>query len=332
MISIVFGVPGSGKTYYSVFWLKRRALEEGDVFFRVRPDVLLITNLKLNLDSMDNYIYIEEWEAWKKYMDVDFWRSNLPYIQGKKIIMVMDEAQVFFQNYKDDARVLFFLQYHRHLSVEILLITQTLKSMPQKVIELSEYIIEAVPKSINPFSRFGFRYRVLHPFDRSIVLRRFHLGFDHTLFYLYSDMIYKMDEDRPQNAFRRPFLVLASFLILFAFAFFSLFSTIFSRAKSSSYTQIQTTQTQTKTQSPGGQILPVQFDYEDLITEEKPRLGEGPIPQEKPKSEENPQGGRPIPLPSGSYRIVAGKPSADSPKNQEEEDPLELEPKIIYLP
>ncbi len=328
MISIVFGVPGSGKTYYSVWWLKRRALEEGDVFFCVRPNVFLITNLKLNLDSMDNYIYIEEWEAWKKYMDVDFWRSNLPYIQGKKIIMVMDEAQVFFQNYKDDARVLFFLQYHRHLSVEILLITQTLKSMPQKVIELSEYIIEAVPKSINPFSQFGFRYRVLHPFDRSIVLRRFHLGFDHTLFYLYSDMIYKMDEDRPQNAFRRPFFVLASFLVLFAFAFFSLFSTIFSRAKSSSYTQTQTTQTQTKTQS-RSQILPVQFDYEDLITEEKPKFDERPIPQQKPKSEENPnpQEVRPIPLPSGSYRLVIS--NSDSPK---EDDVLNTSVKVIEIP
>jgi zona occludens toxin (predicted ATPase) len=64
MISIVYGVPGSGKSYYAVWFIRKTALEEGDIFLRVRSDVILITNLKLNLDSMDNYIYMEEWEGW----------------------------------------------------------------------------------------------------------------------------------------------------------------------------------------------------------------------------------------------------------------------------
>jgi zona occludens toxin len=194
MITIIYGVPGSGKTYYSVYWIRKRCLEEGDTFYRVRSDVLLITNLKLRLDNEENYIYLEDVKDFARYMDVDFWRANLSRVQGKKVYIVMDECQLFFHYYKDDPKVLFYLQYHRHLSHDILLITQTPKSLPAKVFELSEFLIEAVPKSVNPFAFRGFRYRVVHPFDRSVVLRRFHLAYDNTVFFMYEDMIYRADE------------------------------------------------------------------------------------------------------------------------------------------
>jgi len=174
MISIIYGVPGSGKTYYAVWWIRKRALEEGDIFLRVRSDVILITNIKLNLDSVDGYIYIEDIKDFSRYMDVDFWRANFSFLRGKKLYVVMDECQLFFYHYKDDPKVLFFLQYHRHLGVDILLITQTPKSLPAKVFELSEFLIEAVPKSVNPFSFRAFRYRVLHPFD---CIKAFSFGF-----------------------------------------------------------------------------------------------------------------------------------------------------------
>jgi len=309
MISIIFGVPGSGKSYYAVHWIRKRALVDGDIFLRVRPDVLLITNLKLNLDSVDNYIYLEDWDSWRKYMDVDFWRANLTYIQGKRIIMVMDECQLFFHHYKDDPKVLFFLQYHRHLSVDILFITQTPKSLPAKVFELAEFLIEAVPRIVNPFYFKAFRYRVLHPFDRDVVLRRFHLVFDPVIFYLYSDMIYKPDEneeEKPKNAFTRYYVLLSFFLLLTVFLMFSFLFRVFSPSFPS--------QAKAQPGSPSP-IQAVQFPitYEDLITEEKPKEQEKPITEEKPSE--------------GSYRIVVEK---DSPKIEEE--PFKPEPKIIYLP
>ncbi len=322
MISVVYGVPGSGKSYYSVWFIKRRCLEEGDIFLRVRQDVLLITNLKLNLDDTRNYIYIEDIKDFAKYMDVDFWRSNFVWLQGRKVYIVMDEAQLFFYHFKDDPRVMFFLQYHRHLSIDILLITQTPKSLPAKVFELAEFLIESVPRSVNPFSFRAFRYRVLHPFDRDVVLRRFHLAFDPIVFHLYSDMIYKPpegEEEKPINAFTRYYVLLGSLLLLTVFLMFSFFSRVFSPSSTKQLTQTQT-QSQSQSQS---QSMPV-FDYEDLITEEKPKEK----PTGKPITEEKPKEDIPIPF-GGSYRIVATKP-ADSPKNQE--DPLKPEPKIIYLP
>ena len=257
MITVVYGVPGSGKTYYAVWFIKKRALIDGDIFLRVREDVILITNLKLNLDSHENYIYIEDIKDFAKYLDVDFWRANFALLQGKKVYIVIDECQLFFYHYKDDQRVLFFLQYHRHLSVDILLITQTPKSLPAKIFELSEFLIEAVPKSVNPFhfGRFkSFRYRVLHPLDRGIVLRRFHLAFDVVVFHLYSDMIYKFEEgeEKTTNAFTRYYLFVASFVLLAVFSMFFFLSRVFSPSSPS---------------SPSVSYSHQSMQYEDLIHE-----------------------------------------------------------------
>jgi hypothetical protein len=328
MISIVYGVPGSGKTYYAVWWVRKRALEEGDIFLRVRPDVILITNLKLNLDSSEGYIYIEDVRDFSKYMDIDFWKANFSFLQGKKLYIVMDECQLFFYHYKDDPRVLFFLQYHRHLSVDILFITQTPKSLPAKVFELAEFLIEAVPKSVNPFAFKAFRYRVLHPFDRDLVLRRFHLTFDPIVFYLYQDMIYEPSgekEEKPKNAFTRYYVFFAFFFLLTVFFMFSFLSRVLSPSLPSQ------AKAQPSSPSSSFQVQPV-LSYEDL-TEEKPK-------QEKPKEEkpkqEKPKEEKPkpkedkedMPLASeGFYRIVITKQS-DSPK----EDVLNPSVKVIEIP
>jgi hypothetical protein len=247
-------------------------------------------------------------------MDVDFWRANFSFLQGKKLYIVMDECQLFFYYYKDDPKVLFFLQYHRHLSVDILLITQTPKSLPAKVFELSEFLIEAVPKSVNPFHFKAFRYRVLHPFDRDLVLRRFHLAFDPVVFYLYSDMIYKPDEEeKPKNAFTRYYVLLAFFLLLTVFLIFSFLSRVFSpslpsQAKAQPSSPIQSL----------NQAVPLQ--YEDLITEEKPKQ-EKPIPQEQEKpKEEKPS--------EGSYHIVVER----SAQSDSSTDILNPSIKVVEIP
>ena len=258
MITIVYGMPGSGKSYYAVWWIKRRVLQEGDVFYRVRPDRLLITNLKLRLDSEEGYVYVEEPDDLAKYMDVDFWKANYHLLQGRKVIFVVDECQRFFYFYGSDVRVLFFLQYHRHLGMDILLITQTPKSIPGKVFELCEYVIESVPKSVNPFGFRTFRYRVLHPLDRKEVLRRFHLSFESAVFYLYHDMIYSPEEgeERVVNAYVKYYVMLVGIIVAlvgFLYLFFSSFSSLASRV------QPQTSRSVSAVQS---------ITYEDLITEE----------------------------------------------------------------
>jgi zona occludens toxin len=267
MITIIYGVPGSGKSYFAVWWIKKRVLEEGDVFYRVRSDRLLITNLKLRLDSEEGYIYVEDPKELAKYMDVDFWKANFHLLQGRKVVFVVDECQRFFYFYGSDVRVLFFLQYHRHLGMDILLITQTPKSIPGKVFELCEYVVESVPKSVNPFGFRTFRYRVLHPLDRKEVLRRFHLSFESAVFYLYHDMIYSPEEgeERVANAYVRYYVMLVGVIVAlvgFLYLFFSSFSGLASRV------QPQSLNSQSLPVVQGGATT---YTYEDLITEEEER-------------------------------------------------------------
>ncbi len=325
MITIVYGVPGSGKTYYAVYFIKRRVLEEGDVFFRVRSDRLLITNLKLRLDSEEGYIYVEDPQGLAKYMDVDFWRTNFHLMQGKKVVFVIDEAQRFFYFYGNDARVLFFLQYHRHLGMDVLLITQTPKSIPGKVFELCEYVIESVPKSVNPFGFRAFRYRVLHPLDRSEVLRRFHLGFDPTVFYLYADMIYSPEEgeEKVTNAYVRYYAMFGGIVVLLLGLIYFFFSNFFSPSGLASKVQ----GSQSGVSSVSSSTVPTKpITYEDLIVE---------VPEEKPKEmdyskpldvpQQNPKEDIPT---GGSYRIVISKPI----KTAEEDSGLVSGPKVVILP
>ncbi len=322
MIAVVYGVPGSGKTYYAVWWIRKRCLEEGDVFMRVRSDVLLITNLKLNLDSSEGYVYLEDFQDFAKYMDVDFWRANLQYMQGKKVVFVIDECQLFFYHYKDDPKVLFFLQYHRHLGVDILLITQTPKSLPAKVFELSEFLVEAVPKSVNPFGFRAFRYRVLHPFDRDLVLRRFHLAFDPVVFYLYSDMIYKPPEEGEKvgNAFMRYYVLLGAVLVVFLFLVHLLFSHI------SSLSQPMVRDGGSSSQR-AVQVQPV-IDYEDLITEEREEKASGGVVSSSPVDEGG-VGSSPA-VSVGSWNIVVE--SSGRSYRSGDEVILVSEPKVIILP
>jgi hypothetical protein len=323
MITVVYGVPGSGKTYYAVHWIKRRCLESSDVFFRVRSDVLLITNLALRLDSNENYIYLEDFHDFAKYMDVDFWKANFHLLQGRKVVFVVDECQRFFYFYGSDVKVLYFLQYHRHLGMDILLITQTPKSLPAKVFELSEFLIEAVPKSVNPFAFLAFRYRVLHPFDRSVVLRRFHLAFDPAVFYLYEDMIYSPEEgeERPANAFIRYYVMLGG-IVLALVVLIYLFFSVFLSPPVPSQTDVSSTVSS-----------PANLTYEDLITEveeESKELSPDPVPlgppQEKPLDVDVPKD---EPKGYGYIVIEVARPSVRSSGGSG----LDLSgPKVVELP
>jgi hypothetical protein len=316
MITLIFGIPGSGKTYWAVHTIRKKCLQESDIFFRVKDDVLLITNLRLRLDEQEGYIYIENWEDWLRFLNVRFWQENLNWWSGKKVWLIMDECQRFFYLAKENPEVWFYLQYHRHLSHNLIFITQTPKSIPGKLFELCEYLIEAVPKSISITSLFAFRYRVLSPLDKSLVLRRFHLKHDPVTFYLYTDMIYNDDEGlKPSNAFLRPI----AFLGLTVLGVFLSLHLFFSSFGSKIQAQVQNTRTtQTQTQK---------ITYEDLINEE-PKSKQQEPQQKQQEMQEPPKQTDYYTVektPNYYYTVEKTRPKAET---------IELSPgpKIIYLP
>jgi len=321
MIALIFGVPGSGKTYWAVHTIRKKCLQESDIFFRVKDDVLLITNLRLRLDDPTNYIFIENWEDWLRFLNIQFWQGNLSWWQNKRVWIVMDECQRFFYLAKENPEVWFYLQYHRHLSHNLIFITQTPKSIPGKLYELCEFVIEAVPKSVNIFSVAGFRYRVLSPLDKSLVLRRFHIPYDKLTFYLYNDMIYEADEEiRPQNAFIKPALYVFLAVLGVLISLYVFFSGLSQKIQAQTQAQTQTTQTQAN------------ITYEDLIEEEKPHEPpkQGPNPMQAKQGPNPMQEIRPLgPKPAGYYYITLEKRSH---RERENIDLVPEGPKIVEIP
>jgi zona occludens toxin (predicted ATPase) len=157
MIQIIYGVPGSGKSYYAVYQINELLKKESN-------NILIsnIENLKLphlNLDEL-----IQQYGGVDKFFNVEceFWKQD---IERKKILFI-DEAQRYFNKRFFSSTVFFFFQYHRHLNVDIYLITQSYKTLPTELTVLSELVIQAVPASFRWFKN-SFKYLVkdLETFD-----------------------------------------------------------------------------------------------------------------------------------------------------------------------
>jgi zona occludens toxin (predicted ATPase) len=154
MYRIIIGVPGSGKTYYAVNYLKKFITY--DKLYNtliLDKDVLLITNID---DIKVQHIKYEDWEE-AGCMKIENARKYLNDRKFKRAVMIIDEAQRFFSNMKDNEKF-FFFEYHRHLGFDVFIIVQTLAAIPRRMTELAEYVIEALPRT---YAIMGFRYKML---------------------------------------------------------------------------------------------------------------------------------------------------------------------------
>lgn len=218
MLRIVQGVPGSGKSYYAVYYLYKYFCNNDDVYgINLKKDVLLITNidsLKLNHLSLDDCL--------NKYPDF-FTVKNFEKIQqnfkNRHIILIIDECQKYFPTYFKDKDVLFFFQYHRHLGIDIILLTQSISVVCRSLVVLSETIINASPRSISVAKIFKYN-EYLYLQGRLEKVNSFSIPKKSEIFKLYSS--FSSDEvAKPKN-----FILRYSLIILF-FAIISVISLIF---------------------------------------------------------------------------------------------------------
>lgn len=152
-IEIVTGVPGSGKSYYSVHRIKK-LLDTSSRF-------LVLHNIE-GLAPLDNRCLPVNW------VSIDFnaqamqerlksLRSEYQLQDSDLIHIYVDEAQRFFPPDLKDADILYFFDYHRHYGVNITLITQHEKKLTFKITSLAEVEIRAVSSRINPFGSFVYK-------------------------------------------------------------------------------------------------------------------------------------------------------------------------------
>ncbi len=211
MLRIITGVPGSGKSYYAVHYLKK--FVEYDQLYKeyiLRSDVCLFTNI----DSIRvNHKVFNEKTL--EFLTVEKFREYMQKHNYKRVIMIIDEAQRFFstealkqqQNIND---IYFFFEYHRHLGIDVFLITQSLKALSQRIVSLAEYVIEARPRTIS-ISRI-FLYDVKDVVSK-MKLYTIKLPASNEIFQLYKS--FEVEEfEKPRGLLQRKFLLGIAFFVI----------------------------------------------------------------------------------------------------------------------
>lgn len=125
-IDVIQGVPGSGKTYYAVRRLLQ-AKEKGHY---------LITNID-GFTQADEFVDAQTGTELAQFILGRDWQEFAKTLQGRKIYLVIDEAQRLYpsngmeKNSQQD--LFYFLEYHRHYGMDITLITQNKSSLHNRV-------------------------------------------------------------------------------------------------------------------------------------------------------------------------------------------------------
>lgn len=167
MIQYVTGLPGSGKTYYAVFYIIINFLN--DVFKKKYKKYSLskvkykycLTNVnELKYDKFDD-VYELDFEDFKKtikqlYMCYKrgFTDTELENeVKDKKFfntLIILDECHNYLN--KDDEALVWWLSYHRHFYQDIILITQDIPLVHKKYKAFSEFFYKARPASRKLFN------------------------------------------------------------------------------------------------------------------------------------------------------------------------------------
>jgi len=162
MIAIIQGKPGAGKTLLAVKLIEEKYYEKiEDGVYAYKPDVEVVsdidglilphTQLKEVLEKMD----MEP----KDFFNQEIQEKIKEKKGEKKIVYVLDEAQMTFQSRFYEQEVFSYFQYHRHYGHEIWLITQDQMMMPRNIVKLAEYSYQLVNRSLSMIGEF--RYMVL---------------------------------------------------------------------------------------------------------------------------------------------------------------------------
>ena len=223
MIRLITGLPGSGKTYFAVHEIVKLNYSFDKEFYRFTPksDLVIFSNiegLKLDCILLDSYLKQRSLSI-DDFFTVDYQAKVVE--KYKKVVYLIDEAQKYFPKKYYNNDVFFFFQYHRHLGIDLYLITQNSVLLPTAITSLVEYEIRAV-RQTNRFKNV-FRYRFVSAGE---VIAKKTLRFDPLIASLYvSSFSSSPVKSNPAPIKRYAFLFV--FLFLFVLVAFKLFMSSF---------------------------------------------------------------------------------------------------------
>jgi len=161
-IYLITGLPGSGKSYYTVRHLLLTFCDRGeDGFYYLKAEFVIVSNIEgLTIE------HVQLDQAIKEFGGVDRFFSYATQekvcdkykVLGKKVVYFIDECQDFFPNTYKVREVLNFFEKHRHLGFDIYLATQDAPRASRDVISLAEYELRAAPRSTTFGSFYYTKY------------------------------------------------------------------------------------------------------------------------------------------------------------------------------
>ena len=143
------GKPGSGKTFWAVHHIITRYFEWSKIHHEYvrRIPVEIITNIdELRIDHFNLNEMIELAGGVEKFFTIEYQRHKVM-SRFSRVVYIMDEAGQYFGPGFKDSGVFSFLQYHRHLGIDIYLLSAALDTLSKGVLTLLEYRLVAKERS-----------------------------------------------------------------------------------------------------------------------------------------------------------------------------------------
>jgi hypothetical protein len=162
-LRIIEGVPGSGKSYYSVrhlaksFFVKQK---DGSYFPDPEKPCCIITNIDgFKPDHLSLKRCIEDSGGDFRHFFSKDYQVEFSSKFDEKLVYVIDEAQMIFR--KNDRKlneVFSYFEWHRHLGHDIYLVTQNTRKLPSDMVTLVEYVIRAAPRVRSITGEFKYHW------------------------------------------------------------------------------------------------------------------------------------------------------------------------------
>jgi len=221
-IRIIQGVPGSGKTYYAVKHLADNYFErQTDGRYELVKPCTIITNIdSFKPAHVSLQDAIKDAGGVKKYFTESHQKKCSERYEDQ-IIYIIDEAQKLFRkNDRDLNDVFTYFEIHRHFGHDIYLITQNSKKLPPDLVLLTEYIIDAAPRSRSVIGEFKYKW-----LSDGEILKREGFRPDKGIFELYKSMDVKETEKISNPVMRTFWIVISVCFIVICLGIYSFKST-----------------------------------------------------------------------------------------------------------
>ena len=222
MISYIVGVPGAGKTYYAVDFIFKNYHKYDRIYTNIagfKHDLIMNSFEYKHHDILPKLQKL--YSLYKKNVAEDIILQNARELDLFNVLFVIDEAQNYFAD--QNPVLVWWLTYHRHLSQDILLVTQNLALIHTKYKPLAEKFIRAYPSSMRIFqNKFRYAEFIESRMSKASRSKVFTIKYDPEVFKLYTS-----GKAEKQPSVLLKYFGLSLFLFLIAFLIFYLVKTYF---------------------------------------------------------------------------------------------------------